>query len=105
MAAVNDAGVLIITSYVLPGAIKTSLCTRGTPGNGLPSSAIRENPVGGVSPVPVCDPTIEGTCMRRPAFTSRTRMVPVLKVRPEAGLVANSEADGLVLLNATPLMR
>ena len=26
----------------------------------------------------VCDPTIEGTCMRRPAFTSRARTVPVI---------------------------
>src|SRR5215469_15503949 len=102
IAAVNDAGVLIITSYVLPAAMKTSLCTRGTPGNGFPSSAIRENPE---VPVPVCEPTIEGTCMRRPALTIRTRIVPVPAVRPEAGLVGNSEADGLVLLKATPLTR
>src|SRR5215469_927540 len=98
IAAVNDAGVLIITSYVLPAAMKTSLCTRETPGNGFPSSAIRENPE---VPVPVCDPTMEGTCMRRPALTMRTRIVPgALGVRPEAGAVGNSEPDGAVLLKA-----
>jgi len=34
--------------------------------------------------VPVCEPTIEGTCMRRPAFTMRTNTVPVTPVTPGA---------------------
>ena len=84
--------------------MKTSLCTRGTPGSGLPSSAISEKP-GRPRVVPVCDPTIEGTCMRKPAFTRRTSTFPVPAVRPVAGEVGNSEAAALVLLNATPLMR
>src|SRR3984893_10226809 len=42
-AVAPAAGTLIITSYVLPAAMKTSLCTRETPGSGLPSSAIRLN--------------------------------------------------------------
>src|SRR6516225_8112398 len=90
------AGALIITSKVLPAAINTSVCTRGagavvlvaaaaTPGMTLPSSAIRVNP-GTVAAAPaplnpwVNDPTIEGTCMRNPALTRRTRTVPVIPV-------------------------
>src|SRR5215469_1081827 len=105
------AGKLIITSYVLPAAMNTSLWTRGTPGNGLPSSAISENPdggtVAGATAAPVCGPTIDGTCMRKPALTMRTKTV----VGPEVGATAgfgcapNSEAEALVLLNADPLMR
>src|SRR6266403_4362354 len=100
------AGTLIITSYVLPAAINTSLCTRGTPGRGLPSSAINEKPAGTVPPVgatPVCDPTMEGTCMRKPAFTKRTKTEPVAGTVGEG--TGNNEADALVLLNATPLNR
>src|SRR5215472_2985544 len=102
---VAAAGALIITSYVLPAAMNTSLWTRGTPGNGLPSSAISENPdggtVAGATATPVCDPTIDGTCMRKPALTMRTSTVPVTL----AGRAWNSEAEALVLLNADPLMR
>jgi len=68
----------------------TSLCTRGRPGSGLPSSAINWNPVTVVvAPAPfcpvVCDPTIAGTCIRKPAFTMRTKTVAVTPVsgRPE----------------------
>src|SRR6266702_7879682 len=75
-------GALILTSYVLPAAMNTSLCTRGTPGNGFPSSAMRENPP--VFPLPVVDPTIEGTCMREPALTIRTNTLPV-RVAGETG--------------------
>src|SRR5579883_3228498 len=52
---------------------------RGTPGSTFPSSAISENPAGGGPdpPVPVCDPTIEGTCIRSPALTRRTRTLPL----------------------------
>src|SRR5208283_5144949 len=99
---------LIITSYVLPAAINTSLLIFGTPGRGLPSSAITLKPVtmGFVPPVApaACDPTIAGTCIREPALTSRTRTLPV----PEAGAIVageigNSEPPAFVLLNATPL--
>ena len=83
------------------------------PGSGLPSSAISENPAGGTvagaTAIPVCDPTIDGTCMRKPAFTKRTKTVPVVPaVTPVTGEVANSEGLGvtaLALLNATPLKR
>src|SRR5882672_1545189 len=105
--AVVDAGTftaLIITSYVLPAAINTSLCTRGRPGNGLPSSAISEKPEVAVVPL-VCAPTIDGTCMRKPAFTKRTKTVPVT---PVAGNVGNSDglrAEATVLLNPMPFTR
>jgi hypothetical protein len=39
--------------------------------------------------------------MRKPAFTMRTRILPVT---PVAGEVGNTEAATLVLLNATPLI-
>ena len=100
MAVPPAAGTFTITSYVLPAAMNTSLCTRVTPGRGLPSSAMSENPERGV--VPVCVPTIEGTCMRNPAFTKRTKTLPVT---PVAGEVGNNEAAALALLNATPLKR
>jgi hypothetical protein len=92
---------LIITSYVLPAAINTSLCTRGTPGRWLPSSAISEKPLVAL-PSAVCDPTIEGTCMRKPAFTKRTKTLPVTAV---AGKVGNSEFAAMFLLKPTPLIR
>src|SRR5438552_10502106 len=66
--AVVALGTLITTSLVLPAGMNTSLCTRARPGSRLPSSAISENPEGGVvagaTATPVCDPTIEGTCMQ-----------------------------------------
>ena len=83
----------------------------------LPSSAIKVNPLtvaAAPAPVKPCvsEPTIEGTCMRRPAFTMRTRTVPVIPVVTGAGGVpltpaeaANSEAVALVLLNASPSIR
>jgi len=80
--------------------MNTSLCTRGTPGSTLPSSAISEKP--GVAGAPVCAPTIDGTCMSRPAFTRRTSTVPVT---PAAGVGENSDAAGCVLLKPTPLIR
>ena len=58
-------------------------------------------PVGTTAGV-VTDPTIEGTCMRKPALTKRTKTDPV---PPVAGETGNSELEGLVLLNATPLIR
>jgi hypothetical protein len=124
-AVVAGAAVLIITSKVLLAAIKRSVCTRGAPrfGIGLPSSAIKVNPAtvadapAPLNPV-VDDPTIEGTCMRKPALTKRTRSVPVVEIpvvtgagRPVVELMAvpavaaNREYNGLVLLNASPLMR
>ena len=57
-------------------------------------------PVGTMGGV-VKEPTIEGTCMRRPAFTRRSKTFPVTPV----GETGKSEAAALVLLNATPLMR
>src|SRR6266478_6443644 len=78
------AGTFTITSWVLPAGKKTSLCTRDTPGRGLPSSATRLNPATGAGVTPVgttagvvSDPTIDGTCMRKPALTKRTRTLPV----------------------------
>src|SRR5437016_14584848 len=104
--AVAPVGTLIITSYVFTAGRNTSLCTRGMPGSGLPSSAISEKPEGGVvagaTATPVCVPTIDGTCMRRPAFTKRTSTFPVTTADGQAG---NHEANALVLLNATPLKR
>src|SRR5438132_373999 len=109
---------LIITSKVLPAAIKTSVWTRGAgrvpapdtkgPGMGLPSSAINvKPPTVAVAPAPVkpdvCDPTIAGTCMCNPAFTRRAKTVPAtvpVAVPCETG---NCEATAFVLLNATPL--
>src|ERR1700686_5811493 len=105
--AVALVGTLIITSFVLPAAIKRSLCTLGTPGKTLPSSATIEKPLILELVVPtgcvVSDPTIEGTCMREPAFTNRTKTFPVPGVSPVAGLTANNGDGGLVLLNATPI--
>src|SRR5271169_1814394 len=102
---VQIAGTLIITSFVLPAAIKRSLCTLGTPGETLPSSAMIEKPLILEVVVPtaceVSDPTIEGTCMREPAFTNRTKTFPP-GVSPVAGLTANNEDAALVRLNATP---
>src|SRR5207237_8001831 len=42
--AVVALGTLITTSLVLPAGMNTALCTRGTPGSTLPSSAISEKP-------------------------------------------------------------
>src|SRR6266404_2025619 len=96
------AGAFINTSYVLPAARNTWVCTLGTPGRTLPSSAMSENPE--TAGLPVSAPTTEGTCMRRPAFTKRTRAVPVAGV---VGVVANKDRDALVpvLSNDTPLIR
>src|SRR5215469_6900825 len=127
--AVPLAGTLIITSKVLPAAIKTWVCTRGaagtvalpatcTPGTVLPSSAIKVNPLtvavvvpGPLKPV-VSELTMEGTCIRRPAFTRRAKTVPVIPEVTGAGVppgipayAANSEDDAAVLLKARPLMR
>ena len=122
------AGTLTSTSYVLPAAIKTSVCTRGaagtmgapggaTLGRTLPSSAIKVNPATvAAAPAPlnprVNDPTIEGTCIRGLAFTRRARMVPLIPVMTAVGglpvtpaVAWNNDIAGLVLLNATPLMR
>src|SRR5215472_19079855 len=128
VAPVGGRGTLTNTSKTLPAAIKTSVCTRGaagtlvapatcTPGRGRPSSAIKVNPLtGAAAPAPlkpfVSDPTIEGTCIRKPAFTRRAKTAPVIPVVTGAvaapGMPAyagNTEAGALVLLNATPLMR
>src|SRR6267142_1411297 len=111
-AVVPEAGTLIITSWVLPAGRNTSLCTRDTPGRRLPSSATRLNPatVAAITPVGttagvVSDPTIDGTCIRRPALTKRTRTFPVSGAEDvPAGAVGNSEYEGFVLSNATPLI-
>ena len=94
-----------MTSLVLPAGMNTSLCTRGTPGSTLPSSAINENPAGAGTAVPVCAPTIEGTCMRSPAFTRRTRMLPVIPVVAVPTMALNTECVGVVLSKAWPLIR
>jgi hypothetical protein len=89
--------------------MNTSLCTRGTPGSTLPSSAIKANPPGGVHAVAgvqgAVDPTIEGTCMRRPALTRRTSMLPETGVVAAPVSAGNNEAEACVLSNATPLNR
>src|SRR5271165_1750895 len=96
---------LIITSKVLPAAINTSLLILGTPGRGLPSSAMILKPVtiGFVPPVApaTCDPTIAGTCIREPALTRRTKTEPVVPAAGEiiAGVIGKSDPVGLVLLN------
>ncbi len=53
-----------------------------------------------------CDPTIEGTCIRKPALTMRTRTDPVVPAAGAivAGVIGKSEAAAFVLLNATPLI-
>jgi len=59
-------------------------------------------------PRPFAIPRSEGTCMRRLAFTKRTKTVPAPAVRPVAGEGRNNEglvAAAAVLLNATPLNR
>src|SRR5215469_12249112 len=125
--AVALVGTLIITSKVLPAAIKTWVCTRGaagtvvlpatcTPGTVLPSSAIKVNPltVAGAEPAPlkpvVDELTMEGTCIRRPAFARRAKTVPVIPEVTGAlvgmpAYAANTEAAAWVLSNARPLMR
>src|SRR5438309_8150951 len=100
---VQAAGTLIITSVVLPAAMNTSLCTRGTPGSTLPSSAMSEKPETAAVPL-VWAPTIEGTCIRRPAFTSRTSTVPPAAT-PVLGVGAYTERAGAVLSNPRPLTR
>src|SRR6516162_6079464 len=129
IAPLGVAGTLIITSKTLPAAIKMSVCTRGaagmvvapatcTPGTVLPSSAIKVNPltVAVAEPDPlkpvVSELTMEGTCIRRPAFTRRAKTVPVSPVVTGAvapagtpAYAANTEAAALVILNARPLMR
>ena len=81
----------------LAAAMKTSLCTCGTPGSRIAVFGDqRANRAGhGLAAQRcVCDPTIEGTCMRRPALTRRTRpiRVPVVPSR-WAAVAANSEAE------------
>src|SRR5271157_5431775 len=103
-----------MTSNVLPAAINTSLLTLGTPGRGLPSSAMILKPVtmGFVPPVApaTCDPTIAGTCIREPALTRRTKTDPVtvggvaVAAAIVAGVIGKSEPPALVLLNGTPLI-
>src|SRR5579871_13084 len=112
-AVVVEAGTLIITSYVLPAAMKTSVWTRApigliavpeavkSPGTVLPSSAINWNPP---APLGAVDPTIEGMCMCEPALTKRTRTLPVPEVTPVTGDHGNNEPVALVREKATPLM-
>ena len=110
---VVPAGAVIITSKVLPAAMNTSVCTRGAVvacGMRLPSSAIKVNPVTVADPpVPlkpvVCDPTMAGTCMREPAFTRRTRTLPVIVAVAVPEVAGNSDSVGLALLKPTPLIR
>jgi hypothetical protein len=100
-----------MTSNVLPAAMNTSFCTRGSPGKGLPSSAMMEKPVGGTAgavAVPICDPTIAGTCMREPALTKRTKRffgAAIVEGSVMFGNVENNEAAAAVRLNATPLIK
>src|ERR1700693_3057576 len=101
-------GPLIITSWVLPAGRKTSPCTRDTPGSGFPSSATRLNPAVGAAVVPgattagvVSAPTIEGTCMRSPAFTKRTSTDPLAV----AGDAPYRERPGFDASNDVPLIR
>ena len=67
--------------------------------------------------VVICDPTIEGTCIRDPALTRRTSTVPVAEIPVVTGVVtggvpevvvpavaANNELSGVVRLNPTPLI-
>ena len=80
------------------------------PGGTLPSSAIRANPPGhavaGATGVQgTVDPTIEGTCMRKPALTRRTSRLPETGAAAAPMDAANTEPAGLVLLKATPLNR
>src|SRR6516165_12578654 len=101
--------------------MNTSVCTLGAAtwpdrfrlgnkfGTTFPSSAISVNPpTVAEAPAPlkpvVCDPTIEGTCMRRPAFTRRARTVPVHAPAQVPCDTAHYEGAGFVLLNATPLI-
>src|SRR3974390_595741 len=109
-----DACPLIMRSNVLPAAINTSLLILGTPGRGLPSSAMILNPptigfaaVPGAPVAPAtCDPTIAGTCMRNPALTRRTKtlpLVPAVAGAIVAGEIEKADAVAFVLLNATPL--
>src|SRR5579875_3272297 len=97
-----------MTSYVLPAAMNTSFCTRplfapSAPEITFPSSAISWNPP---DPFGAVDPTIAGTCIREPAFTNRTRMLPLTgELEDPGGFTATRDAEGLVLLNGTPLMR
>ena len=58
-----------------------------------------------VAATPVCDPTIDGTCMRKPAFTMRTKTVPEIPVVAVPAVALNTEAAAFVLLNAAPLIR
>ena len=90
--------------------MNTSLCPCGTPGATLPSSAINANPPGhvvaGANGVQGnVDPTIEGTCIRRPALTRRTSKVPETGVAAAPVSAGNTEAEACVLSNAMPLIR
>src|ERR1700674_3776468 len=83
--------------------MNTSLCTRGTPGIRFPSSATKANPPGhvvaGATGVQgAVDPTIEGTCMRRPALTRRTSMLPETAGGEQAG-APPEQAESMLALS------
>ncbi len=98
------AGAFTITSNTLPAGRNTSFWIFQLPGWTLPSSAISAKP--GTATLPpagiTCVPTMDGTCMRRPALTKRTRTWPVSGVTLA---VENCERAGLLRSNATPLIR
>ncbi len=92
--------------------MNTSLCTLGTPGSRLPSSAISAKP--GTVAAPVCavvvELTIEGTCMCRPALTRRTSTLPEAGAAavpvPAVPVVAANRLEAMcVLSKATPFQR
>src|SRR5256885_4185756 len=102
--------------------MNTSLCTRGTPGSTLPSSAISDMPP--TAAVPVCAATIEGRCMRRPRSEEHTselqspcnlvcrlllekkkRCVTVATQRGRLQAVVSDGCRGLSLQRATPWAR
>src|SRR2546426_4109411 len=101
------AGTFTITSWVLPAGRNTSLCTRETPGRRFPSSATRLNPgtaaatvggtVAGTTAGVLTAPTIDGTCMRKPALTKRTNTVPVIGVADVGGR-GGTRVDGWLVL-------
>ncbi len=103
-AGAPDAGALIMTSYTLPAGRNTSFCTFHRPGWTLPSSAISAKPEAAGAPGNVTTrvPTMDGTCMRRPALTKRTRIWPVKGVML---FTATCERAGLLRSNAMPLIR
>src|ERR1700676_26482 len=97
--------------------MKTSLWIRAWPGSTLPSSATSVMPGTGAVAGPVVGPTIDGTCMRRPALTRRTSTLPAtvgvhvvagdtgVQVALDSGLTGYRDAATLVVSNARPLIR